>query len=177
MFASVIVDVPSKSVNQVFDYRIPEGMQDIVKVGHRVLVPFGRRTIQGYVMNIKDSADFDPSKIKPITSTLDIEPVLTEEMIVIAKYLAEYYVDQYISVIETILPAALTAKSCSILPRTAADSDAERAFSSLGMSNEVEAGRLTAEQLSVLRALLKSGALAEETVISQHTRKKTALGV
>src|SRR5699024_2757621 len=136
------------------------GMQDIVKVGHRVLVPFGRRTIQGYVMNIKDSADFDPSKIKPITRTLDIEPVLTEEMIVIAKYLAEYYVDQYISVIETILPAALKANYKKIIRLTDDDREAEQALSSLGFSNEVETGRLTAEQLSVPRPHLKSGALA-----------------
>ncbi|WP_411844031.1 primosomal protein N' [Salinicoccus sp. HZC-1] len=177
MFASVIVDVPSKSVNQVFDYRIPEGMQDIIKVGHRVLVPFGRRTIQGYVMNIKDTADFDPSKIKPIARTLDIEPVLTEEMIVIAKYLAEYYVDQYISVIETILPAALKANYKKIIKLAGDDDEAARVLNSLGLLGEVETSRLTAEQLSVLRPYFKSGALVEETLISQHTRKKTALGV
>src|SRR5699024_11290522 len=104
---------------QVFDYRIPEGMQGIVKVGHRALVPFGRRTIQGYVMNIKDTADFEPARIKPIARTLDIEPVLTEEMIVIAKYLAEYYVDQNISVIEAILAAALTANDKKTIRLTA----------------------------------------------------------
>ncbi|AKG73735.1 primosomal protein N' [Salinicoccus halodurans] len=177
MFASVIVDVPSKSVNQVFDYRIPSGMQDIIKVGHRVVVPFGRRTIQGYVMNIKDTADFDPSKIKPISRTLDIEPVLTEEMIVIAKYLAEYYVDQYISVIETILPAALKANYKKIIRAAGDDGEAAQALRNLGISGDIETSRLTADQLSVLRPHFKSGELVEETVISQHTRKKTALGV
>src|SRR5699024_4129301 len=149
----------------------------IEKEGHRVLVPYGHRTIQGYVMNIKDCADFDPSKIKPITRTLDLESVLTEEMIVIAKYLADYYVVQYISVIANILLAALKANYKKIIRLTADDREAEQALSSLGFSNEVETRRLTAEQLSVLRPHLKSGALAEETVISQHTRKKTALGV
>lgn len=177
MFASVIVDVPSKSVNQVFDYRIPEGMQDIIRVGHRVLVPFGRRTIQGYVMNIKGTADFDPSKIKPIARTLDIEPVLTEEMIVIAKYLAEYYVDQYISVIETILPSALKANYKKVIRVAEEDAAVSEALANLGFSDDVETSRLTAEQLSTLRPYIKSGALTEETIISQHTRKKTALGV
>ncbi len=177
MFASVIVDVPSKSVNQVFDYRIPEGMQDIIRVGHRVLVPFGRRTIQGYVMNIKGMADFDPSKIKPIARTLDIEPVLTEEMIVIAKYLAEYYVDQYISVIETILPSALKANYKKVIRVAEEDAAASETLANLGFSDDVETSRLTAEQLSTLRPYIKSGALTEETIISQHTRKKTALGV
>lgn len=177
MFASVIVDVPSKSVNQVFDYKIPEGMQDLIKVGHRVLVPFGRRTIQGYVMNIKGTADFDPARIKPIARTLDIEPVLTEEMIVIAKYLAEYYVDQYISVIETILPAALKANYKKIIRLADEDREAADALAATGLSGDIETSRLTAEQLSILRPHFKSGALIEEAVISQHTRKKTALGV
>lgn len=177
MFASVIVDVPSKSVNQVFDYKIPEGMQDLIKVGHRVLVPFGRRTIQGYVMNIKGTADFDPARIKPIARTLDIEPVLTEEMIVIAKYLAEYYVDQYISVIETILPAALKANYKKIIRLADEDGEAVDALAATGLSGDIETSRLTAEQLSILRPHFKSGALIEEAVISQHTRKKTALGV
>ena len=115
MFASVIVDIPSKSVNQVFDYRIPDGMEGLIRVGHRVLVPFGRRTIQGYVMKLQDTTDFDPARIKEIARTLDIEPVLTEEMITIARHLADYYVDQYISVIETILPAALKANYRKVL--------------------------------------------------------------
>lgn len=177
MFASVIVDVPSKSVNQVFDYRIPEGMQDIIKVGHRVLVPFGRRTIQGYVMNIKETADFDPAKIKPIARTLDIEPVLTEEMIVIAKYLAEYYVDQYISVIETILPAALKANYKKIVKSAEDNNEAAEVLAGLDLAGNIETSRLSAGQLSVLQPYFQSGALVEETIISQHTRKKTALGV
>lgn len=178
MFASVIVDIPSKSVNQVFDYKIPDGMKDIIRVGHRVLVPFGRRTIQGYVMNIKDNADFDPSRIKPIAGTLDIEPVLTEEMIIIAKYLAEYYIDQYISVIETILPAALKANYKKVI-RVAEESgpDARGAFINLGLADGAETKYLNSEELAILRPYLKSGEIVEETKISQHTKKKTALAV
>ncbi|WP_020008702.1 primosomal protein N' [Salinicoccus albus] len=178
MFVSVIVDIPSKSVNQVFDYRIPDGMDEIIRVGHRVLVPFGRRTIQGYVMNVKDAADFDPSRIKPIAGTLDIEPVLTEEMIVIAKYLAEYYIDQYISVIETILPAALKANYKKLVRLSeSAGADARGAFTGLGLSDGSEIKSLNSEALSVLRPYLKSGEVVEETKISQHTKKKTALAV
>ncbi|MFC3419745.1 primosomal protein N' [Salinicoccus hispanicus] len=178
MFASVIVDIPSKSVNQVFDYRVPSGMEGLIQVGHRVLVPFGPRTIQGYVMSLDETTDFDPARIKEIARTLDIEPVLTEEMITIAMYLADYYVDQYISVIETILPAALKANYKKVL--RLADSytqEAENALAQVSNGSEVEIKRLDPDALKTLSPYLKSGDIREETVITQHTKRKMALAV
>ncbi|GAA3718706.1 primosomal protein N' [Salinicoccus jeotgali] len=178
MYASVIVDIPSKSVNQVFDYRVPEGMLDILKVGHRVLVPFGRRTIQGYVMKLSEKTDFDPERIKEIARTLDIEPVLTEEMVVIAKHLADYYIDQYISVIETILPAALKANYKKVLRLAEGHgATAKRLLESHQQGGEVETRHLPAPVLEELAPYLASGEIKEETVITQHTKKKTALAV
>ena len=52
MIAKVIVDIPSKSVDFKFDYIIPERLQSFVQIGVRVIVPFGPRTIQGYVMEV-----------------------------------------------------------------------------------------------------------------------------
>lgn len=178
MFASVIVDIPSKSVNQVFDYRIPSGMEGLIKVGHRVLVPFGPRTIQGYVMSIDETTDFDPKRIKDIARTLDIEPVLTEEMITIAMYLADYYVDQYISVIETILPAALKANYKKVLRLADSPSpEAENALAQVSGGTEIEVKRLEPGVLKTLSPYLKSGDIHEETIITQHTKKKMALAV
>ncbi len=178
MFASVIVDIPSKSVNQVFDYRIPDGMEGLIRVGHRVLVPFGRRTIQGYVMKLQDTTDFDPARIKEIARTLDIEPVLTEEMITIARHLADYYVDQYISVIETILPAALKANYRKVLKLAEGHTaEAAAALEEVAGDAEAEPKRLEAGALKALAPHLKSGDIIEETVIRQHTKKKTALAV
>ena len=48
-----IVDIPSKSVDFKFDYLIPKNLEAFIQVGVRVVVPFGPRTIQGYVMNIE----------------------------------------------------------------------------------------------------------------------------
>ena len=52
MYAEVIVDVNNHSVDQSFYYLIPEefGCKDLV--GYRVEVPFGSRTVQGYIINI-----------------------------------------------------------------------------------------------------------------------------
>ncbi|MCU7258280.1 hypothetical protein NYR20_32150, partial [Pseudomonas aeruginosa] len=65
MIAKVIVDIPSKSVDFKFDYIIPERLQSFVQIGVRVIVPFGPRTIQGYVMSIQSQPDegIDISKL------------------------------------------------------------------------------------------------------------------
>src|SRR5690625_2946509 len=115
MFASVIVSITASDVNKIFEYKIPDGLTDMIKVGHRVVVPFGPRQIQGYVVDIKDAVDYDPAKVKPIIRALDVKPVLTPELIRLAGHLADHYIASYISVIETILPAALKSRSKKML--------------------------------------------------------------
>ena len=60
MIAEVIVDVANSEVDKIFDYiAIPD-----VSIGDRVLVPFGRRTIEGYVINLKDKSDLPKDKLE-----------------------------------------------------------------------------------------------------------------
>ena len=83
MIAKVIVDIPSKSVDFKFDYIVPTHLESVVQVGVRVIVPFGPRTIQGYVMDIQDKPDEDVniSKLKAIKEVQDIQPELTTELV------------------------------------------------------------------------------------------------
>ena len=74
MFASVIIDQDTKALDKVFDYRIPSEME--VQKGDRVLVSFGSRMIQAFVVDIKKDSAFDSSKIKPISAKLDEEPII-----------------------------------------------------------------------------------------------------
>lgn len=173
MYASVIVDIPNKAVSRTFEYIVPEEMLGFVKVGHRVLVPFGPRTIQGFVIELNETVTYDTSKLKMIQKTLDIEPVLTEELIKLAIHIADYYVDNYINVIETILPAALKSNYKKVL--TAHDEDAEAFLETLDYRHEVK--HLTRAQIQDLKPFLKDKRITEETIISQHTAPKTALAV
>ena len=65
MIAKVIVDVASKSVDYKFDYIIPEQLESVIQPVC-VIVPFGPRTIQGYVMEVtaEPDAQLDVSKLK-----------------------------------------------------------------------------------------------------------------
>ena len=112
MIAKVIVDIPSKSVDFKFDYIIPERLQSFVQVGVRVIVPFGPRTIQGYVMSIQSQPDegIDISKLKEIKEIQDIKPELTPELIELSEWLSHYHLTKRISVLEMMLPNAIKAK-------------------------------------------------------------------
>ena len=57
--AKVIVDVPAKQTNRPFDYRIPDHLQQVIKKGMRVIVPFGPRKVQGFVIAIVEESQFE----------------------------------------------------------------------------------------------------------------------
>ncbi len=86
MIAEVIVDVMSSEVDRVFDYEIPSSLSDIT-IGYRVLVPFGNRKIEGYIVGIKETTDCPPNKLKSIIDKLDAYPVIIPELIELMHYM------------------------------------------------------------------------------------------
>lgn len=88
MFAEIIVDVLSSEVDRVFDYNIPSSL-DTLQIGDRVLVPFGNRKIEGYVISTKDTTDCPMDKVKSIISILDDEPLIKPELIKLIKYMKD----------------------------------------------------------------------------------------
>lgn len=88
MIAEIIVDVLSSEVDRVFDYNIPSYLSDI-SVGFRVLVPFGNRKIEGYIVKIKETTDCPPDKLKDIYAKLDDFPIIKEEIIDLINYMKD----------------------------------------------------------------------------------------
>ena len=74
MYAEIIVDIASEQVDRVFTYRVPEGMA--LAPGMRVRVPFGPREKEGFVIRLKDQADYEESKIKAVLQPLEDYPAL-----------------------------------------------------------------------------------------------------
>ncbi|HSO57975.1 MAG TPA: primosomal protein N', partial [Paenisporosarcina sp.] len=87
MFAEVIVDVAAYPIDRPFDYVVPEIYQSIIESGSRVKVPFGNRQVLGFVISLKSDSDVPLNKQKPIGELLDIQPVLTQEMLAMTKWL------------------------------------------------------------------------------------------
>lgn len=88
-FAEIIVDISARGVDRVFHYAVPAGLEDKVKPGSRVLVPFGGRKLAGYVVGF--SYPERDVKVRDIAGILDEEPVLTADLLEIARWMAESY--------------------------------------------------------------------------------------
>ncbi len=83
MFADVIVDINHYDVDKIFEYSFNG---DQVKLGSRVVVPFGKTKLEGIVIGIKEQPIYSIDKIKEIISVLEDTPVMTDETLLLAKY-------------------------------------------------------------------------------------------
>ena len=86
MIAKVSVDVPSAQTDRLFDYLVPAEWQAYIKPGMRVIVPFGPRKIQGFIVELTNESEF--KQLKKVLELQDMEPVLTSELIDVGKWLA-----------------------------------------------------------------------------------------
>ena len=87
MFAQIIVDIMHEFEARVFTYSVPEGMP--VYVGTRVRVPFGPRRIEGIVLSITETTEYDLNKIKPIEAALEDYPAIPQALVELAKEMAQ----------------------------------------------------------------------------------------
>ena len=176
MIAKVIVDVPAKNVDFTFDYLIPERLAPIIQVGVRVIVPFGPRTIQGYVMEIAEEADpeLDLEKLKEIKEIQDIKPELTPELVDLSEWYGKYHVTKRISILEAMLPSAIKAKYTKafemvedeLLPEDLLkkfDREGHYAYKAAQQNGDLDR----------LVPLMEEDAVREVTLLSQNTKKKT----
>ncbi|EDX69161.1 MULTISPECIES: primosomal protein N' [Bacillus] len=108
-FASVIVDVPARQTDRPFDYIIPKKWEDIVQTGMRVVVPFGPRKLQGFIIGIKNSVEVESKKLKTIHEILDVTPVLNEELLKLGYWLTSETLCYMISAFQVMLPTAIKA--------------------------------------------------------------------
>ena len=111
LLARVIVDVPSKQTNRPFDYVVPEQLRAWVVIGSRVGVPFGPRTVQGFVIGFVSVTDVPIAKLKPIQQLLDLVPPLPPDLVMLAEWMSNRYVCTHTAALQVMLPGALKGKS------------------------------------------------------------------
>lgn len=175
MIAKVIVDIPSKSVDFTFDYIIPTRLQSMVQVGMRVIVPFGPRTIQGYVMQVTEQPDgnIDIAKLKEIKEIQDIKPELTEELIQLTEWYNNYFVTKRISMLEVMLPSAIKAKYTKVFSIVDADAVPESLLVKFDKDGQYPYKEAQYNDgLGQIVPLLKQGIVSEVTLLSQNVSKK-----
>uniref|UniRef100_UPI003FF01AA2 replication restart helicase PriA n=1 Tax=Candidatus Ventrenecus sp. TaxID=3085654 RepID=UPI003FF01AA2 len=107
MYINVLTEIKNKKLDKTFTYKVPFSLENKIAIGKRVLIPFNHLTLEGYIVSLTDEAPLNP---KEILEVLDEEPVLTEEMLILGKFLHEKTLSSLTSCYDAMLPKALKAK-------------------------------------------------------------------
>jgi primosomal protein N' (replication factor Y) len=103
-YCDVALPVP---LDQVFTYAV-NGVVPVL--GARVLVPFSGQRLMGVVVRVHDDAPADGFEIKPVQQVLDDAAVLPDELMELARWIAQYYVAPLGEVLRGMLPLAAEVK-------------------------------------------------------------------
>ncbi|MFT3745763.1 MAG: primosomal protein N' [Pyrinomonadaceae bacterium] len=101
-------------LRRVFTYRIPEEMRSTIKLGARLVLPFGRRSVTGYAVGLHaelpPDVDIDESKIKDVIELSDEEPLITPEILKLTQWTADYYSSFWGEMLKASLPAGINSE-------------------------------------------------------------------
>lgn len=106
-FVQIVVNVPA--VSGIFDYAVPESLEGQIGVGHLVIAPFGKQTVQGVVFRFIDQPSVP--EVKDILELLDPAPVMTQAQIALAEAMAESTLSSLASVVSLFLPTGLSQEA------------------------------------------------------------------
>ncbi len=84
--ANVVFALP---LQQAFTYRVPDALAGLIRVGSRVLVPLGPRRLTGFVVALP--ATCEHKRLRSVEELLDIEPVVSGEILALAEWISDYY--------------------------------------------------------------------------------------
>jgi primosomal protein N' (replication factor Y) len=126
MYAEVAIPL---NVHQTFTYRLPDSFAASAKPGCRVLVPFGKQLLTGYVVDLHETLEEagqqeEGFEIKEVEELFDTEPLVTAELLDLTKWIADYYYAPWGETIKTSLPAGINVDTETILTITDAGREA-----------------------------------------------------
>ena len=90
-----------------FHYHVPVELETVIQPGHLVWAPFGKQQVQGIVVCLADAA---PVPTRPLLRLARPEPVLTSAQVMLAIWIATYYVTPLAEAVKLFLPPGLLSK-------------------------------------------------------------------
>ena len=156
IYAEVLLPVP---IAGAFTYRVPADMEGSIAVGHRVIVPFGRR--KSYTGIVTALTPFEPKgyEVKEISMRIDDRPIVRHPQLKHWAWIADYYLCTPGEVYRAAVPAGLKIES-------------ETFISLVAGFEEDENNRLSTRELALLEGLLETG---EKRVRLDVLSKKTGI--
>lgn len=180
-FAEVAIELPLEGS---FTYSIPAALVGAVRTGARVLVPFGKRTVTGYVLSTKDEPPEGVKGIKPLIDTLDERPIFDEARLKFYSWLASYYFSSLGEALSLIPPGGanirsqrhinITAAGVNALPgKTGLEKDLLEAAVKGPAIATIQKRFRGVPVLSAIERLKKDGLIEEESLLKGGGSAKT----
>jgi len=189
--AKVAVSSATYSIDKPYDYLLPAHLAETAKPGMRVIVPFsrGNRRAEALILSIAEESEF--SKLKPIDSVIDTEPVLTPAQIKLALWMRERFFCTVYDAVRAMLPTGLwyqiryRYRIADGLNRPAAQAAAGRSRAALEVLDYLFEAKKPIEERDIrqalgasvvdqgLRRLLDAGAIVQ--LIDEHRRVQDKL--
>lgn len=151
-------------LDQAFTYRLPETLRHRVQRGSRVSAPFGARKLTGVVLRVHDERP--QMTAREVFKLLDEEPVLSEELLSLGKWIAAYYCAPLGEVLRSMTPLAGEVRRGKQYSLTDTGRDAARQML-LGAANDDP-------QIEMLR-LLEARPMSESYLKSKFDNAKRML--
>ena len=107
MFVRVAIPIPSE---KAFTYAVPEPFIPAVAVGKRALVPFGKRRVTGFIIEIMHEAACDQT-VKEVLDLPDPEPLFDRDDLAFYEWISHYYLHPLGKVLGELLPGGIDVKS------------------------------------------------------------------
>ncbi|WP_372794771.1 primosomal protein N', partial [Pontiella sp.] len=101
--AKVVVEI---SLDREFDYKIPAHLRSSIQVGTQVTVPFHGRELRGFVVGLANHSAF-ADKLKAIGGVVGEKPLIPDEIMKLAYWIADYYCAPIEQAVRTVLPSAV----------------------------------------------------------------------
>ena len=104
-FAEIIVDITSGAVDRRFTYSIPDGME--LELGDMVKVPFGPRTLEGFVLALTDECGLPEEKIRAVREKRPCGRILNGNQIALAGWMKSRYNCTLAEALRQMIPAEI----------------------------------------------------------------------
>jgi len=110
--ARVVVDI---ALDREFDYLVPDQLCAAVRIGSRVLVPFRRSEITGYVVGLADRSE--RTDLKSVLSVCGDKPYIDDQMLKLARWMGDYYCAPVEQALRAVLPGSVRRRDARFKQR------------------------------------------------------------
>ena len=188
MFAEVILPLPLYST---FTYSVPPEMEEMVQIGSRVLVQFGKKKYYTAIVEATHSSKPQGYEVKPLMAVLDSSPIIRYPQLKLWRWIADYYLCTPGEVYKAAIPTGLKPESetyISLNPDYEPDDEApfrltERQAIIIQMLQEKKRMRISDIETetkirnvaAIINPLLENGLIEiDEKVVERYRPKKVS---